>query len=200
MKKSVLGRPGAAAVEFAVLLPFLAFLFIIAIDWARVFYYSVTCLNCARNGALWASDPVAQQNSPDTNIQDVVQSKNPTHISGGAKSIVTLQPGVYQGGIVVTGQATLDMAPGIYYMDGGSFSFTGQGNLNANGVMIVNAPQSNSDVININGLGSINLSPPTSGIYAGISLWQQRSASQTLTISGNGARPCQARSMQPGVP
>lgn len=54
-------RRGAAAVELAVLLPFLAFLFVIAIDWARIFYYSITCTNCARNGALWAADPYAQQ-------------------------------------------------------------------------------------------------------------------------------------------
>src|SRR5262245_26138610 len=49
-------RRAAAAVEMAVLLPLLAFLFAIAVDFARVFYYSVTVANCARNGALWASD------------------------------------------------------------------------------------------------------------------------------------------------
>jgi Flp pilus assembly protein TadG len=48
-------RPGSAAVEFAVLLPFLAFLFIIAVDFARVFYYSITLDNCALNGAIFAS-------------------------------------------------------------------------------------------------------------------------------------------------
>ena len=34
-------------------------------------------------------------------------------------------------GIDISGQATLNMAPGIYYMDGGGFSFTGRGSLNA---------------------------------------------------------------------
>lgn len=48
-------RKGAQVVEFAILLPFLAFLFVIAIDWARVFYYSITVTNCARNGALYLS-------------------------------------------------------------------------------------------------------------------------------------------------
>jgi Flp pilus assembly protein TadG len=70
MTKPVVRRRGAAAVELAILLPFLVFLFIIAVDWARVFYYSVTCQNCARNGALWASDPVAQQTSPYTSLND----------------------------------------------------------------------------------------------------------------------------------
>jgi Flp pilus assembly protein TadG len=54
-------RRAVAAVELAVLLPFLAFLFVIAVDWARIFYYSLICTNCARNGAIWAADPYGQQ-------------------------------------------------------------------------------------------------------------------------------------------
>jgi Flp pilus assembly protein TadG len=57
-------RRGVAAVELALLLPFLAFLFVITIDWARIFYYSVTVTNCARNGAAYLCDPIAQANSP----------------------------------------------------------------------------------------------------------------------------------------
>ena len=60
--RSSRSRSGAAAVELAVLLPFLAFLFVIAVDWARVFYYSIAVTNCARNGALYLS----QQQSAKT--------------------------------------------------------------------------------------------------------------------------------------
>jgi len=53
----MLGKPtvrrGTQAVELAVLLPFLAFMFIVVIDWARIFYYSITVTNCARNGAMY---------------------------------------------------------------------------------------------------------------------------------------------------
>lgn len=57
MSKRASRRPkGAAAVELAVLLPLLAFLFLIAVDYARIFYYSLTIENCARNGALYASN------------------------------------------------------------------------------------------------------------------------------------------------
>jgi Flp pilus assembly protein TadG len=48
-------RRGAAAAEFAVLLPILAFLFMVATDFARVFYYSVIVNSCARSGALYGS-------------------------------------------------------------------------------------------------------------------------------------------------
>jgi hypothetical protein len=53
-----------AATELAVLLPFLAFLFVIGVDWSRIFYYSVTLDNCARNGALYAIDPYSRVLSP----------------------------------------------------------------------------------------------------------------------------------------
>jgi hypothetical protein len=128
-------------------------------------------------------DPLAYLPAPDPTTM-VVQSNNATNYAG--TQTVSIQPGVYTGGIHVSGQVTLNMAPGIYYMDGGGFSFTGQGNLNATGVMIYTAPQSNSDNININGLGQINFSPPTTGLYRGITLWQQRSSTNTISLNGNG--------------
>jgi Flp pilus assembly protein TadG len=48
-------RRAVAAVELAVLAPFLAFLFVITVDFARVFYYQLTLDDCARNGALLGS-------------------------------------------------------------------------------------------------------------------------------------------------
>ena len=50
-------RRGVAAVELALLLPFLSLLFVITLDWARVFYFSIVVDNCTRNGALYAVDP-----------------------------------------------------------------------------------------------------------------------------------------------
>lgn len=48
-------RRGAAAVELAVLLPVLGFLFVTGVDYARVFFHHVTITNCARNGAVYGS-------------------------------------------------------------------------------------------------------------------------------------------------
>jgi hypothetical protein len=66
---------------------------------------------------------------------------------------------------------------------------TGQGNLIANGVIIYNDPKQPSDVISISGSngGSVTMTPPTSGAYKGLTLFQNRTATQTLTVSGNGA-------------
>jgi Flp pilus assembly protein TadG len=48
-------RRGAAAVELALLLPFLSFIFVAGVDYARIFYYYLTVTNCARSGALYGS-------------------------------------------------------------------------------------------------------------------------------------------------
>jgi Flp pilus assembly protein TadG len=42
-------------VELALLLPLLGFLFVIALDYSRVFYFTMVVTNCARNGALYGS-------------------------------------------------------------------------------------------------------------------------------------------------
>ncbi len=49
-------RSGVAIVELAVLLPFLAFIFIVTVDFSRVYYDSLILNNCARNGALYGCD------------------------------------------------------------------------------------------------------------------------------------------------
>jgi Flp pilus assembly protein TadG len=58
----VLRRPGAAAVECALLLPFLAFVFVIAVDFGRIIYYTITIDNCVHNGAIFASHTFDNQN------------------------------------------------------------------------------------------------------------------------------------------
>lgn len=83
-------RHGAAAIEFAVVLPILALLFVICVDFARVFFYSATLWNCARQGALYGSDPTAAAQSPYTGItqaaladaQDITPAPTVTSTTG----------------------------------------------------------------------------------------------------------------------
>jgi Flp pilus assembly protein TadG len=51
-------RPAAAAAELAILLPFIAFLAVVAADWSRIYYMTIAANAAARNGALYASDAV----------------------------------------------------------------------------------------------------------------------------------------------
>ena len=48
-------RRGIAATELALFLPLLCVLFVITVDYARVFYYTMAVTNCARDGALYGS-------------------------------------------------------------------------------------------------------------------------------------------------
>lgn len=70
-------RRGAAAVEFAVLLPFLLFLAVIATDWARLMYYTISVEACARAGALYAADASVAAMSPYSNVQDHARAEAP---------------------------------------------------------------------------------------------------------------------------
>lgn len=70
-------RPAAAAVEFAVLLPFLLFVAVIAADWARLLYYTITVEACARNGALYASDRGLAAKSPYASVSQAALAEAP---------------------------------------------------------------------------------------------------------------------------
>jgi Flp pilus assembly protein TadG len=62
-------RRGAAAVEFAILLPFLAFILVVAVDFSRVYYDTQILNTCARNGALYGcNDPATAADT--TGIQN----------------------------------------------------------------------------------------------------------------------------------
>jgi Flp pilus assembly protein TadG len=53
-------RPGTSAVEFAVVLPFLMFMVVVAVDFARVYRNAQVVMSAARNGALYGSDNPAR--------------------------------------------------------------------------------------------------------------------------------------------
>jgi Flp pilus assembly protein TadG len=94
MRQSRPARRGVAATELAFLLPLLALLFAIGIDWSRIFYYSVTIDNCARNGAMYASDSYSFVTSPYADITAAALADAP-NLS--PQPTVTSSTGVYNG-------------------------------------------------------------------------------------------------------
>jgi Flp pilus assembly protein TadG len=74
-------RCGASAVELALVLPVLGLLFVFAVDFARLYFYYSIITNCARNGALWASDPTAALESPYGNATAAALADWPAHVS-----------------------------------------------------------------------------------------------------------------------
>jgi Flp pilus assembly protein TadG len=60
--------------ELAILCPFLLFLFVITIDFARIFYYQAALENCARNGALYASSLKSYDETDWVNLSNDTKS------------------------------------------------------------------------------------------------------------------------------
>ena len=149
-------------------------------------------------GTLPVPDPLAYLPEPTVPSDGVISKKN----LGKGNTQYTLTPGRYaslpglqQGDVMILQQASANGNGGIYYLDGTGFSSQGASiTMDPNtsgGVMLYNAPSSgaNSQGINITGnsSGVVNLSGLTSGPYAGILLFQERTATQSLSISGNGS-------------
>jgi hypothetical protein len=101
-----------------------------------------------------------------------------------ANGVTTYSPGYYPSGLSLTGGYNAVFQSGIYYM-GGAFTVNGNNSsqLSGSGVMVFAGP---SGSLNVGGNGIVDLSPPTSGTYTGISFFQSRSNSTDAQVAGNG--------------
>lgn len=122
-----------------------------------------------------------------------------TTLAGGGKQY-TLTPGRYtnlpvfsMSDKVILKQASAGNS-GIYFIDGGGFQSTGA-NITmdpstSGGVLLYNRPANDteSQKINITGNpdGTVRLSPLTTGPYKNMVIWQDRTKSVDIYISGNG--------------
>ena len=136
-----------------------------------------------RTGVPPLPDPLRHLPEPDPAVHPI-RATSATRITGNTS--VVFQPGVYVGGLEVVANGSAELLPGIYIMQGGGFEMSGNGDVIAEGVMIYLMSGSDSGGIKITGNGSASLSPPASGPYRGISLFQQRSYTEDIHLSGNG--------------
>jgi hypothetical protein len=104
-------RPAVAAVELAIMLPLLTLLFVVAIDWARVFYYDLTIWNCARQGALYGSGAASGATIQQAALADATNLTPPPNVSSAFGTDVNGNPTI---GVTVTWQLPLiSNYPGI---------------------------------------------------------------------------------------
>jgi hypothetical protein len=144
-----------------------------------------------RTGVPPTPDPYRQLPEPDPSLMPRYrQNQIPAIDLGGGFKKYILPPGVYEGGLSFSGQDSVEMLPGIHYMAGGGFHFSGTDStsLKATEVMLFNGVGTNGRAgdISITGNGSVTWTPPSTGVYKGISFFQARDVTQTITISGNG--------------
>ncbi len=137
-----------------------------------------------RTGTRRVGDPLRSLPAPDPAALSV--ESNSTLTSSGPKKL-TLQPGIYKGGIKFDNLANVVMLPGVYIMEGGGFQVTGLATVAGTEVLIYNTSgASPAGSIDINTLGKVVLTAPLSGIYQGIGIFQDRGVTQPVNITGNG--------------
>lgn len=84
-----------------------------------------------------------------------------------------LNPGVYCGGLRVTGNATLTLAPGAYHIVDGALKIASGASVVGSEVVFI---LSGTATLDISGSGAALTTPPTSGALAGYSIVQDRAA------------------------
>lgn len=144
-----------------------------------------------RTGVSPVPDPLADVPYPD------ISSLPTRHGAPGSPSALnitsdrTLDPGIYYGGIRIGGSRKATLRPGIYFIAGGGLEMAGSSRLEGSEVMIYNTGVAGGEdttgdgMIFIGNSAVMSLSPPTSGPYAGLLLFQNRRSTKKLTVQSN---------------
>jgi hypothetical protein len=102
-----------------------------------------------------------------------------------------LSPGIYSQ-ISASGNASLVLSAGQYIIEGGGLTVTGNASVRGSGVMIYNTGSNypsaggNYGGITLSGNGTFSLTAATGGAYPGILIYQSRSDTRALSLSGSG--------------
>jgi hypothetical protein len=134
---------------------------------------TLTVSGAKTTGGAATPDPYANVSVPSPGSCASTNSWNGT---------ATISPGTYCGGFTLTAGATVTMQPGVYVINGGSFSVAGHASLSGTGVTIVLTGSSgNYATATINGSSTVNLSAPTSGATSGLVFMQDRNDTSGAT-------------------
>ncbi len=116
-------------------------------------------------------DPLAHVTAPAVGSC----TQNDLHLTSG--QVLTISPGVYCGGIQVSGGSQLTLNPGTYILLGGGLDISGGSTLTGSGVTFYNTygPGRAYGPISLSGGCAVRLKAPTEGPLAAILFFQDRS-------------------------
>ncbi len=144
-------------------------------------------------GADVIPDPLAALPNLALPIRNTANCSSQNRSYSNSDNGITLQPGVYCGGIVVREQPTIYFAPGIYYLIGGGLKQNSNSKLIGSGVTFIvtgrDAPAylryDGVDIGGGDGQGNrdVTFSAPTSGATAGLLFYQDPSIVNFLKTS-----------------
>lgn len=126
-------------------------------------------------------DPLAGWTHPD--IPETCDYNKFKKSATSVKSI-TLSPGRYCGGLQLSGFDTVDLAPGIYHIDGGALTINSKVDLSGEGVAFYLA--NDVTAVTINGTANVSLTAPDSGAMAGMLFAMEPGADDLISAKING--------------
>lgn len=123
-----------------------------------------------------ADDPYA-----DLPVPDVTQPETtPNVFGGGAGSTYNITPGRYRGMDI---RRTVNMAPGVYVIDGGTLKVNSTATVTGDGVTFY---LTNGATLDMDGGADVTLSAPTSGAYSGVLAYVDRDSAYAVhKVNGN---------------
>jgi Flp pilus assembly protein TadG len=131
---------------------------------------NITATNGIRSHMSAVADPYADVTPPSkpscNNAKITVNANGKTN---------SLSPGCYGGNITVNAGATLNLDPGIYYLDGADLSVAGNATITGTGVTLVfTGSTGNWGTASIGSNATIDLTAPTTGATKGIVMYGDR--------------------------
>jgi Flp pilus assembly protein TadG len=129
-------------------------------------------------GVLPAADPLAALPEPSVGSCTYTNYPNPGSMGG---QTVTLSPGTYCNGLNVANGMTAHLNAGTYIISGGGVNFAGGSPVSGSGVTfyVTSGNGYSFAPVVINNGATVTLSAPTSGTYAGVLFFQDRSVANS---------------------
>jgi hypothetical protein len=147
---------------------------------------NITANNGIRTGMRPIADPYASVSPPPE--PSCTSAKITVNASGKTTS---LDPGCYTGSITVNAGATLNLSPGIYYLDDANLNVAGNATITGTGVTLVFTGSGGSwGTASIGSNAIVNLTAPSSGPTQGIVIYGDRKmpAGTAFNLTGGGTQ------------
>jgi hypothetical protein len=137
-----------------------------------------------QRGMIPAGDPLAYLQATLASVNTASCDQTNLTVNGTSQSLF---PGVYCGGLIISGGANVTLNPGLYVMtpfNGTNHGLTisGTSTVSGDGVTFFNAAGSAS--VSITSTGTVSLTAPTSGSYSGILVAQDPTNTSSATVDG----------------
>lgn len=101
-------------------------------------------------------------------------------MSIGSDTVITLGPGCYGGGLSIGGAARVSFKPGLYCIGGSGLRVGAGGRASGDGVTFFLMDES----VVLDGAARFTFTPPTTGPYAGILIFQARDNTEEMKVTG----------------